>query len=629
MKRQSKPKKSRREPPTGPPLRPFLADLGQVLLLYALSALLLCWIFPPNGLWPLVFVALVPWTFGTCRAHRAWLVHWLSYFAGFAFFLVALRWLRPVTAEGWVALAAYLAIYWTLAAWAIRTARRHNISPIWSLPVVWVGCEFLRAIVMTGFPWLFLAHSLYEQLSLIQISDITGAYGVSFLAALVNGVLVEFALRRWRPPAPHTSRRQVIAGVVAALLLLAATLGYGHFRLNQVDFEQAPAARGPRVAVIQEDFPLRSTFPYGAPAQLVLARYLRLAAEAAQENPDLIVFPETVWSSVQNLEFVQSERATVEDDYADTWIWGNACHEALSAFARGDYPAVNVVLSRHERGNLRLPRLPATGGPPCTVVVGSVSFELFPKATYPKVKRYNSALVYDPDGQQRLVRYDKQHLVPFGEVVPFRYGRLHFLYRELNKLSPFSRGGTIEYSLTPGVEATIFDLATDEGTYRFAVPICYEDVTPYIIREAVWEGARRRTDFLVSISNDAWFLYSNELPQHLAICAFRAVENRVGIARAVNTGISGFIDPNGRIYSRVADSRGRTYYPHEGGVVDYDLERVILGTRGSLYGRFGDWFAGLCLLASVLLWIGGVFERWVMALKHRIELMFPRMQKGD
>jgi apolipoprotein N-acyltransferase len=95
------------------------------------------------------------------------------------------------------------------------------------LPVVWVACEWLRATVMTGFPWLFLSHGLYRQLPLIQVSDLTGAYGVSFLAVLVNAVLVEWALQRWPAPGPRSSARQLRAGAVVAVVLLAAALGYG------------------------------------------------------------------------------------------------------------------------------------------------------------------------------------------------------------------------------------------------------------------------------------------------------------------------------------------------------------------------------------------------------------------
>lgn len=612
-------------------LPPLGREAGLVLGLYVLGAAALCWIFPPLNFWPLVFVCLVPWTVATCRTQRAWLVHWGSFLVGWGFFLCALRWLMPVTGLGWAALAFYLAIYWPLAAWAIRTARRHGISPIWSLPVTWVACEYLRAVVMTGFPWLFLSHGLYEQLPLIQICDLTGAYGVSFLAALVNGVLVEAVLQRWPAPGPRTSSRQFWIGAVVAVILLAATLTYGFYRLGQVDFESDPGRVGPRVAVVQEDFPLVSTPPYGDHRYVMLAKYLTLAARAAHEQPDLLAFPETAWSISMNIDYIE-QLQTIPEARPEMLPDAVLCHEAVAAFARGDYPAVNAVLSELEsslrvlgraRPELKLPeslpRLPAEGGSPVTTLVGAVSIAQFPGATYPKVRFYNSALVYDRDGSQRRLRYDKHHLVPFGELVPFRQAKflgldLHWLYRWLNSLSPFSDGGRIEYSLTPGSELTVFELQTPAGTRRFGVPICYEDVTPYVIREFVWDGGRRRVDFLVSISNDAWFLHSNELPQHMAICALRAVENRVGIARAVNTGISGFIDPNGRIYSQV-ERDGRVVGP---GIVGYDLEPVYLDDRSSLYGRIGDAFALLCLFPAGLLWLGAVFERWVLALRLRI-----------
>ncbi len=619
-------------------------DVREILLLYTLSAVALAWVFPPYGLWPLAFVCLMPWTVATCRARRAWLVHWLSFLVGWAFFLVTLRWLMPVTGLGYAALAFYLALYWPLTAWAIRTARRHGISPIWSLPVVWVACELLRATVMTGFPWLFLAHGLYQQLPLIQICDLTGAYGVSFLAALVNGLLVMLVLRRW--PAPHwrpTPRELWIAGGITAVLL-AGTLVYGYYRLNQVDFEHDPALRGPRIAVVQHDFPLISSPPYGDHPYVVLASYLSLAAQAAREHPDLVALPETVWSAYQNIDFLE-KREVISDVAPGSAEWGLVCHKAVSALARGDYAGVNEIIdvlgtslqasSRARPADwklpARLPHLPAEGGPPVTVLIGSVSIEQFPEATYPKLRTYNSALVYDRDGEQRRERYDKNHLVPFGEYVPFRDGwlRWHWLYRRLNKLSPFSRGGSIEYSLTPGRKLTVFKLPAEKGEHSFGTPICYEDATPYVIRNYVWEGPRprddslseavwayyrqvwdgpqRRVDFLVNISNDGWFLHAGELQQHLAICAFRAVENRVGIARAVNTGISGFIDPNGRIYSQ----RGPA-------VVDFDVQPVYLDHRTSLYARTGDVLAVTCLVLTVVLWLGAVFERWVLALRQRI-----------
>jgi len=625
----------------GSPPRGFLSDAGQVLGLFTVSAVALVLIFPPLGSWPLAFVALVPWALGVCRAQRAWLVHWLSFFVGWGFFLVALRWLQPVTGLGYAALGLYLAFYWTLAAWALRTGRRHGISVVWTLPVAWVACEYLRAIVMTGFPWLFLAHGLHAQLPLIQIADLVGAYGVSFVAALVNGLLVELALRRWPAPTGRRPRRELWLAAGVTVAAVGGTLWYGFYRLREVDFTDA-ARRGPRIAVVQEDFPLRSKPPYGEHPYVLLARHLALGAQAALQRPDLVAFPETAWNSTQNVDYLE-QKQLIPEARPESRDFSAIAHKATSAFARGDYATVNAIIADLEaalrtRSAARsgrqpaqaLPRLPETGGPPVTVLVGAVSIEQFPTNTYPKVNVYNSALVYDPDGTQRPVRYDKHHLVPFGEIVPFRQKRwlgldLHWLYRWLNSLSPFSDGGQFEYSLTPGTTLTVFDLPTAAGrTFRFGVPICYEDATPYVVRGFVWNGRQRRADFLINISNDGWFQHSSELPQHLAICAFRAVENRVSIARAVNTGISGFIDPNGRIFALVTDEEGRAFRRGVGGIVGYSVADMPLDTRGSLYGRAGDWFAQVCTLLTAVLWLGAIFERWVLALKARLAAWFGK-----
>ncbi len=604
-------------------LPPLWREIGQCVLLSGLTVALFSWISPPYALPLLAFVCLAPWLLSVLTIRRAWLVHWSSFVFGWLLFLINLRWLMPVTGLGYAALAFYLAIYWPLTAWAVRTGRRHGIAPLWSFPIIWVACEYLRAWLMSGFPWLFLAHSLYSQSWLIQISDLVGAYGVSFLLALVNAVVVGLILMR-RPAAAGEQRespRQVWAGVATAAVLLVATLAYGSYRCGQQTFTP-----GPRIAVVQHDFPLESKPPYGERAHVIFGKYVQLAVEAAAERPDLLVFPETVWGATQNIDFLSVDRGAVEDTWVGAWQYGRLCHEAVSAFARGDYAVVNGVLEELERRyGGRLPRLPNTAGPAVTVVLGATSLETFPEATYPQHKRYNSALLYDDTGRQLPIRYDKMHLVPFGEFVPFRGGRLHWLYRWLNRLSPFSEGGTIDYSLWPGDEPTVFELSGPDGTTRFGTPICYEDVMPYVIRDFVWAERTRRVDFLVNISNDGWFVYGNELPQHLAICAFRAVENRVPIARAVNTGISGFIDPNGRIYS-VVERDGRRYGR---GVIGYRVDRVLLDERGSFYGRTGDWFARICLVLTGALWIVAIVERWVLALQQRIAAWRAKGERND
>ncbi len=145
--------------------------------------------------------------------------------------------------------------------------------------------------------------------------------------------------------------------------------------------------------------------------------------------------------------------------------------------------------------------------------------------------------------------------------------------------------------------------------FRFAVPICYEDVMPYVSRRFVTDPdtGGKRTDLLLNISNDGWFGHTNEHPRHLAICAFRAVENRVPIARAVNTGISGFIESNGRIHDLVTKD-GRSRGP---GVTGYSVATLQVDSRHSLYSRVGDVFALACLLLTGMLYVDHAIVRRV------------------
>ncbi len=174
------------------------------------------------------------------------------------------------------------------------------------------------------------------------------------------------------------------------------------------------------------------------------------------------------------------------------------------------------------------------------------------------------------------------------------------MYFWLNSLSPFGAGG-FEYSLTAGKDVRVFSMTTREGKhYRFGVPICYEDVMPYVCRRFVWDPVKRRKriDFLLNISNDGWFPKGNELPQHFAICTFRAVENRVGIARTVNTGISGIIRPDGKAVVRLP---ART--------TAFQVGRVSIDSRVSLYSQTGDVFAFVGALLWLVLYVDYIITR--------------------
>jgi len=299
--------------------------------------------------------------------------------------------------------------------------------------------------------------------------------------------------------------QRALAGVALAAALLGGTVLFGHSRLAE------PATPGGvRIAVIQPaiDQPLKWD-PNHATATLGITT--SLTREAGAERPDLIVWPET----------------------------------ALPVALRrsSDVLASLTDLSRR----LRVPLL-----------IGSLDVET---GTPPRL--HNSAFLLSDRGI--VGRYDKMHLVPFGEFVP------------LSGVLGFVRGWAEFISeLEPGSSPVVFQ----GPPAPFGVVICYEGIFPDLVREFVKSGAR----VMVNMTNDAWFGRTDGPWQHLAMYPFRAVEHRTAVVRAANTGVSALIAPNGQIVRRL------TLY-HRGTM----SELLPLREGQTLYLRFGEWFAYLAI----------------------------------
>lgn len=519
-----------------------LARIESTRAIFILSGLTLlgsCLIFPDIGWWPLAYLTLVPWLVAVCTARRPKMVYLASWLLGMGYFLINIRWMIPVTLPGYIALCLYYSIFFPLAAWPIRHMyQRHAVSVALTAPIVWVAAEYLRSIGPLSFPWLLLAHSQYQFHSLIQISDLVGAYGVSFLVAMVNGWLTDLLIQPiliWRTD--QATRLPI--GTLTTVVLFVGALIYGSAQSSRKYFEP-----GPKVAVVQHDFALYVDADHAmrTPLESMLNGYLALTRQAAAEKPDLIILPEAAVQGFINSQFVD---ATADD---------------LAEMQRRRYPPayggsfmVNMQnWSRRVRDSFQ--RIADDSGVP--IVLGSSSMEWKPTAIPPRVDAFNSAFLLKPGEKEPVARYDKIHLVLFGEYVPFRFSH-RWLYDYLNGITPWGRLG-IEYSLSPGSQYSIFEFAAPsaEGRrFRAGTPICYEEIIPYIARDFTrGSGAAAETkniDFLLAISNDGWFLHSAELEQHLAGAVFRAVENRIAIARSVNTGASATIHPNGMIHARV------------------------------------------------------------------------------
>jgi apolipoprotein N-acyltransferase len=532
--------------------------MRRVVLLAAASGVLLWAAFFPLDLGLLGFVALVPWL-ALVRADVSRRQRYLAaYLGGFIFSTLATQWVRvahPMMYASWAALSLVLPLFWVLALDLIRRLDRLGLPLAVAVPTVWVALEYLRMHFPTGFPflqplglyqmvgfgWYFLGYTQHANVWLIQIADLGGVYAVSVVVAAVNGAIADWV---WRSASASLPRRTRIATIGVAALVVGS-VGYGVVCLQHPEFTP-----GPRVAAIQGSVPQYEKNRKGVSLAEVYGRLHRQAVRSSP-RPDLIVWPETC--------------------FADDWIEvapGEVPSEQFARLAR----ECQTWFREHPVGIptlLGLNGLEWSGG---------------------RAWKYNSAVLLTAAGE-KLARYDKMHLVPFGEYVPFK--------ETLPWMATFTPY-THDYSCRPGEQWTRFAFTAANGQpYRFACLICYEDSDPYIARHYVADDP---VDFLVNISNDGWFDGTEEHEQHLAICRFRAVETRRSVVRAVNMGISAVIDPDGRVIALPGASWSQSKQVE--GVVS---EVVPLDRRESGYARLGDWVPAGCW-AVVLL--GLVGSRW-------------------
>jgi apolipoprotein N-acyltransferase len=456
--------------------------------------------------------------------------------------MLTVHWLRlphPATHLGWIALSLYLAAYLPLFVWLGRVAvHRVGLSLLVAAPVVWTGLELARAHLLTGFLMAAWGHTQYRWIGLIQISDLAGGYAVSFVLLLTSAAIA----RAWPQ---RGGERPAIWPLATAAMVLLVTVLYGHLRQAE-----ASGRRGPRVAIIQgsvdPDWKMDDR-----KRQELFDHYVELSLRAVRQanGPlDLIVWPETMFPG----PLVEVD-PQVDVDGQET-IDG-----ALPAAERPPPEPQRRITERI------LAQLVEQLASPLMVGLDTWRY------TTNGQDHFNSATLIDRSG--RIVgRYDKMHLVMFGEYVPFARW-----FPWIYQLTPIGGG------LSAGEQA----VALETSGYRYAPSICFETILPQTIRQQVrhLQAEGNRPDVLVSLTNDGWFYGSSELEMHLVCGVFRAVECRIPLLIAANTGISASIDADGHIVKR-----GPKRKP------DVLLTEVALDDRDSFYLRWGDWFAGTCLV---------------------------------
>lgn len=510
------------------------------LLLPFVSATLLLLSFPPASLWPIAWVALVPWLAYVVQERIRWRALLLSYAGGFAFFAVGLGWMRHVAVVAPLAGGLVYGLHWLLFAWAARSLR----GPRWlSWPVAWMALEWLRGSTPhILLPWFYLGHSQIDFYPFAQAADLCGVLfltGVmmAFVALAVDAALAWRAHGRVFIPSPAWKRQAL--GSAGAILLLCA---YGTIRGLTL-----PVEPGPSLLLVQPNIP-----------QDIKEIVLKLRGSSEERDR---------WMYEMYERNLRLTREGME----------------LAGYARPDlvvWPEASIVHPVAAQANVRPVRLVHNGelvtdparrhGVP--LLVGLVLYELGdPPASF------NTALWVGPDGSVRG-RYDKIVLVPFGEYVPFGEV-LRGMVSRYTGLGEF-------HDSSAGTEPVLF---STDGV-PFGTAICFEGVMPGICRWNARKGAR----YIVNISNDGWFRDSSELDQILAIARFRSIENRIGFVRATNTGISAFLGPDGAVRSRLAAADGRTKE-----VEGFLQDRVALGRGGSPYRIWGEWWMLGAALAAV------------------------------
>ena len=469
--------------------------------------------FPPFNFSPLAWIFLVPLLFAIKRSENKKESFIYSYISGLVFFGGLIYWLVNVTIPGTMVLVLACALFFGVFGVVAKIIFKYS-ADILILAFFWTVLEYIRSYIFTGFPWGLIAYSQYTNVKFIQIADLAGVYGVSFLIIMFNVALFAYMTR---------AERKIAYMMVALFFLLASTM-YGKHKLD--DFR---IGAQPRISVVQGNIPQKMKWNPRF-AREITAEYDILTREVAADKSDMIIWPETAYPYV------------IED-------LRTAPRELQDLARKAETP----------------------------LLVGAIYSD---GSDY-----FNSALLLSDTGAIRE-KYDKLRLVPFGEYVP---GERFIPFRKyIDK--PIG-------SFTKGEEYTLFSMKSTSSTYRadgaisrqthflkFGVLICFEDTFPVLARRLVLKGA----NFLVNMTNDAWFGDTAAPEQHLQASVFRAVENRVPVIRAANTGVSCFIDSSGEILSRVKEGNKDIM------VSGYATDKVNISATRSVYTQYGDVFIIFC-----------------------------------
>jgi apolipoprotein N-acyltransferase len=523
----------------------FFSKILFSALISAGSGILLFAAFPAIDVSILAWVGLLPLIL-VASGKKPGAAFLLSYLAGGIFFLGIFHWILRIPGYTLVhhgILAVYMGFFFALFGlfFAFLCRRLGFFAALFAAPFLWVSIEFARSnLSFLALPWGLLAHSQYQHPVVIQIASLAGAYGLSFVIVLVNSGLAAIILS-WREK--------------------VTSVGPGSTRFAG---RKKKAVIAGTAACI-----LGCTLVYGylVTSEPIVGKRVPIAL--VQGNIE------------QSKKWDPKYASMIMKTYTDLTYKAAEKKPALIIWPESATPrsiSTDAKLQSQVREIAR-----ATGA---YLLLGSTQLQKF-RVQSPGSARYlNSAFLISPEpGEMKNQRYDKIRLFPFGEYLPYK------------DTIPWRLINVTEFgNYLAGKEYTVFRTPFS----RFGVTICWENIFPDLVREFVRHGAQ----FMVNVTNEAWFGPVTAPHQFVSMSVFRAVENRVFMVRCGNTGISCVIDPYGRVVDRVTGPHGNDIFVQgfmNGSVVPLDSRTI--------YTQYGDWFSWLCVAVSIVFLVVGAFRK--------------------
>lgn len=528
-----------------------------------ISAVMFWLALPGYGHWAFAYFCLVP------IALNAFLQKNIAHFAlsaclfSFMLYFVAYCWLLKLESDKnllyiLIIGSAIHSIYLIIGFLVIhRIFNNFDLPATIVLPLVMVSVEYLPELLPSLSPGIQLGLSAYKNIYVVQISDITGIYGITFFLAMINGAIVDFLiifkknlLQLIKKSGfynnilnsmdktlcnlnssglyPRTKVR-VYAILFCGMTILTALL-YGKVRLNQVNKN---ITSGPVISIAK--------VPCGA------NQAISYVLKSLKSNADIILLPEGISGTPLNKEFMDID---------------------------GVKPNLACIRNKiYKEASEKYNKVIVLGG---DSIVDN--------------KRFNSAYVYLPD-KKNMVRYDKMELVPFAEFIPFKKYGGYLLNRYF--------GWNQSFFYTSGDQMKTFHTSLSAyGDFSFSTPICFEIMYPSFIRKMSYNRQHEiKNDAILNLTNDGGIKAPAMWYKYLAFNVFRAVENRIPIARS-NTEILALVSPDGNIKHQIKS--------------DTDDEKIVASLpilpSTSVYSRIGDVFSSVCFILLLLIFLQSIFR---------------------